>query len=180
MNHPADVPAALERIGAVSGRGDEGRRLRLDVERRVAALLRRVPDAPPKRVLWVFERNPDSLTGMVGLGPKGYLHGLIELAGGHNVLQGAPTAVPAVSAERVIRLAPDVILEHAVFYRHLGEDWRRRASKPWQELLGDDVVRQGRVRFVTDDSAVSPGPRLPDALGMLIDVLHGPPGADVR
>lgn len=176
MNHPSGVPAALQAIGQAAGRAEAGRALRLRVEERVAALLRTVPEGPPKRVLWVFERDPDSLTGMVGLGPRGYLHGLIELAGGVNVLQGAPTAVPSISAERVIRLAPDVILEHAVFYDHLGPDWRERVSKPWRELLGPEAVGEGsgrRVRFVTDDSAVSPGPRLPDALAMLVEVLHG-------
>ena len=183
MNHPSGVPAALELIGRAAGRPEAGRQLRLEVEARVAALLRTVPAGPPKRVLWVFERDPDSLTGMVGLGPKGYLHGLIEMAGGINVLQGAPTAVPMVSAERVIRLAPDVILEHAVFYDHLGEGWRERVSKPWRELLGADAVGEGmgaKVRFVTDGSAVSPGPRLPDALALIIDLLHGPGASDVR
>ena len=175
MNSPASVPAALEAIGAAAGRPAEGSALRQRVQERVAALLRTVPSGPPKRVLWVFEREPDSLTGMIGLGPTGYLHGLIEMAGGANVLEGAPTAVPAVSVERVIRLAPDVILEHAVFYAHLGDDWKARVSKPWQRLLGEDAVTKGRVRFVTEGAVMSPGPRLPEALALIIDLLHGTP-----
>ncbi len=178
MNDPREVPAALEAIGRAVGRGEAGGVARRALDRRVADLVRRVPKGPPKRVLWLFERDPDSLQGMVGLGPQGYLHGLIEMAGGHNVLSGSPVVVPQVSAERVIRLAPDVVLEHAVFYEHLGAGWRARVSKPWLELLGDDAVRAGRVRFVTDDAAVSPGPRMADALALLIDLLHGPEHGD--
>ena len=63
-------------------------------------------------MLIIVGRRTGTLTDIVAVGPRSYLHDIATLAGGVNVLAGASTPeYPRISMETVISLAPDVIID---------------------------------------------------------------------
>jgi len=81
----------------------------------------------------------------------------VTLAGGENAAASIGLLAPTLSAEGVIHLAPDVIID----LRITGMDATQGLSD-WQSL-GDKIpaVKNRRILTLTDDFATVPGPRTP-------------------
>jgi iron complex transport system substrate-binding protein len=101
-------------------------------------------------------REGSSQTGVYVSGHDGFYSDIVALLGGVNVHQGRTVAVPTLSAEGIMKLAPDVIIDI------LNEDDEEREAdyrKFWAQFSSVPAVRQGRVVVVRDDFASIPGPR---------------------
>jgi len=90
-------------------------------------------------------------------GADSFLSEVVERAGGKNVAVATGLLAPMLSAEGIIYLAPDVIIDIQIS----GIDPERSLSD-WQSL-GNSVpaVRDRRILVLTDDFASIPGPRTP-------------------
>lgn len=157
----ADVRAAIAAIGTALGRGERARALLEEFDARLAAVRERHLGRPRPRVLLVFQRDPGRIANVMAAGPGSFLDELIRAAGGRNALEGAERAYVGVDLERLVRLDADVIVD--VVPQATG------GLAPWREL--EHVT--ARVHAVRDATLLTPGPRLPEAVARLAELLHG-------
>jgi len=163
-----DTMRALgERIGATSAANAAAARLQqqLDATRARVAGLRK-----PKTLL-VFGREQGTLRRVNASGGYGFLHDLLELAGGSDVLADLHQQSVDMSTEMILTRAPDVIIE-----LHYGEPMapaRLEAERRvWNAIASVPAVKNGHVHLLTGDEFVVPGPRIAEAARKLADALH--------
>jgi len=168
----ADVRAALRAVADALGRpaAADAEIARLDAH--LAAEARRAEAGAAARggrprVLFVVDRRPGGLGGMVAAGPGTYLDELLARAGAVNVLADAPVRYVQISPEEVIQRTPDVIFDA------VHDDDPARARGDWAPLSSVPAVRDGRVHVLGTAVYVTPGPRLDQALAGLVDRLWG-------
>lgn len=82
-------------------------------------------------------------------------HDLLVLAGGENVVPAGPSPYPTLSAEGLLHLNPEVVVDFAT-----GEKDSRAIRDGWKGFSSVDAVRNGRVIVFTQDFLSIPGPRL--------------------
>lgn len=167
----ADVLTTLRALGEAAGepvRADAlARRIDADIDR----VRRRVAGRARPRVLLVFGREPGGLRHIHASGGVGFLHDMLEAAGGDNVLADVSRESLSLTTEQVLARRPDVILEvRAVGPADDAALARERAA--WDRLAAVPAVRSGRVVFLTGDDLVVPGPRVADAVKRLAEALH--------
>jgi iron complex transport system substrate-binding protein len=166
-----DVTVTMRALGARVGLTAEANAAAADIESRLQAVRTRVAGRPRPRTLLVFGREPRSLRGINASGGYGFLHDLLELAGGTDVLADIRQPAVAMSTEMVLARAPDVIIE-----LHYGDPWPadrlEEERKVWSALPSVPAVRGGRITLVTGDEFVVPGPRVTAAADRLAQILH--------
>ena len=102
-------------------------------------------------------------TGAIGesfvAGAASFYDRLIYAAGGVNAMNGVKQAYPAITAEAVIRLAPDVIIDLSV--SHTGNPRQSQEfCGDWAALKSVPAVKTGMVRCLSGDYLTIPGPRI--------------------
>ena len=104
----ADVKDACVEVGKALGLEEKGRALAAELEKTRREVRARAAKRKPVRVLLVVEFNP-----LVVAGPGSYVDELLQDVGAVNLALKAPSAFPVYSAERAVKLAPDLIIDAA-------------------------------------------------------------------
>ncbi|HEY7529469.1 MAG TPA: helical backbone metal receptor [Gemmatimonadota bacterium] len=174
-----DVERAVRAIGEAVGESERARRLAARIREALARSRVDRPERERPRVLFVVARDAGRVAGVTAAGGRTYLDELVRLAGGRNVLAGSPVRYPQLSAEGIIRLRPDVILEWSPGPAGAGDaavagDAGRVAE--WGTLPGIPAVETARVHVLHDALWLRPGPRVPEALRRLRRILEPAPG----
>lgn len=162
MHALPDVVQALTTLGDRLGRAREAKARRDAIDAaRAAAAARKV--GRDRRVLIVIDRAAN-LDGMVAAATGSWLDELIAITGAQNVLAGAATRYPKVSAEELLRTMPDTILDvsYAADPATALAQWRGRA-----ELAAVPAIAAGRVFVLKAPYFLAPSPRVDDALAEL-------------
>jgi iron complex transport system substrate-binding protein len=167
-----DILTAIRLVGAAL-RADAAPLVQ-DIRARVAAVRAVLGARPRLRVLYLIWADPP-----IAAGPAAFIHDLIELAGGANVI-GEPSAryLP-LGWEEIVARRPEVILVAA----HQGATngggpvaGSRAAWGRWESL---PAVKSGRVLSLPADAILRPGPRVADGVAILARAIHPdafPPG----
>lgn len=163
-----DTMRALgERVGAKAAADAAATR----VEQQLAAVRTRVADRPRPKTLLVFGREQGSMRHVNASGGYGFLHDILELAGGSDVLGDLHQQSVDMSTEMILTRAPDVILE-----LHYGESLTpdRMAAERlvWNALASVPAVKNKRVHLLVGDEFVVPGPRIVVAADRFARTLH--------
>lgn len=170
METYSDVATGLREVGAALGRPDQAAAAIATLEAEVAAVRKFADesrgDRPRPTVLLVVDRELGGLANLVATGPDNYLDELIELAGGDNVLRDSPVRFPRISAEEIIRQAPDVIID-AVHTEEL-----ERATSDWNVLSTVPAVQSRRVYVLGDTMHSHPSPRLGETLRSIAERIY--------
>ena len=160
MHALPDVEQALVTLGARLGRTREARARREEIAAaKAGAAARHV--GRMRRVLIVIDRAPGGLDGMVAAANGSWMDELAAMTGAANVLAGAATRYPKLSAEEIVRAAPDTILDvsYAADAATALAEWRARP-----ELASVPAIRDGRVRVLKAPYFLAPSPRMAAAL----------------
>jgi iron complex transport system substrate-binding protein len=167
----ADVADTMRMLGQRIGAGTSGNLAADRLESRLAAIRQRVASRPRPRTLLIFGREPGSLRGINASGGYGFLHDLLDLAGGADVLADIRQPAVAMSSEMVIARAPEVIIEI-----HYGDSLKSlridRERQVWRALPSVPAVRAGRLHLLSGDEFVVPGPRVVVAAERFARALH--------
>jgi iron complex transport system substrate-binding protein len=166
----AQVFETIERLGTATGQVDGARVVSARLRQQLDEIGRRVTGRPRPSVLLVIGREPLSLRNIYASGGHGFLHDLLERAGGDNVLADVARESLQVSTEQVLARRPDVIVE----LRADAMDDEALASEraAWSSLGIVPAVRSGRVHLLTGQELVIPGPRVGAAAERLSRALH--------
>jgi iron complex transport system substrate-binding protein len=167
----ATIFDSIRELGAVTGNTSRAGTLVRDLESQLESVRARVKGRPRPRVLLVFERQPKTLRELYVSGGRGFLHEMLEIAGGQNVFAGSTRESVQPSTETVLARAPEIILE----VRAAGLIADREVAderQVWTALASVPAVRTGRIHFLSGDYFVVPGPRFTQATEALARVLH--------
>jgi iron complex transport system substrate-binding protein len=166
-----DITATLRAIGARIGSTDRANAAATDMERAIAAIRSRLSRAPHPRTMLVFDRDRSSLRNIYASGGYGFLHDMLEAAGGQNVFADVKQQSVEVSTETVLARQPDVIIE--LWYGDSVNSLDlQRQQQAWIGLGSVPAVRNHRVYELAGDEFVVPGPRVVEATRRLARTLH--------
>jgi iron complex transport system substrate-binding protein len=154
----AGIKKSIETIAAVCGVAERARAKLAHLEQREQAIRAEMRDYPPYKTLVIVGRmhEGDALSGVYVSGKDGFYSGVVEILGLRNVNSNATVAIPTLSPEGLLALAPEVIVE--IVNTDDPESpadevslWKRYGTLP--------AVRDGRIYVFRQDYASIPGPR---------------------
>jgi iron complex transport system substrate-binding protein len=119
----------------------------------------------------VFERQPKTLREIYVSGGRGFLHEMLEIAGGRNVFEDVMSESVQPSTETLIARAPDIILEVRAEGLIASAEVAGEKSV-WSTLASIPAVRSQRIHLMTGDFLVVPGPRFPEATEAFARAIH--------
>jgi iron complex transport system substrate-binding protein len=141
------------------------------IEQQLAAIRARVAGRPRPKTLLIFGRERGTLRHIDASGGYGFLHDLLELAGGADALGDLDKALVDMSTEMILTRAPEAILE-----LHYGDslkpDQFDAERRVWNALPSVPAVRNNRVFLLSGDEFVVPGPRVVIAAERFARTLH--------
>jgi iron complex transport system substrate-binding protein len=160
------IYADITGIGEALDRGAEAARLVASLRARVAAVHALVATTPPTSAAVIVWPSPLTVAAR-----GSHVGDLVEAAGGRNVVTETMQPYPAYSTERLVRLAPQVLIvgTHAEGAPPL-DALNALASIP--------AVHDHRVHLVDGDLLFRPGPRVIDGIEALVPLFHPELGVD--
>jgi iron complex transport system substrate-binding protein len=167
----ADELRTIRALGPATGHEPEAAHVAADVERRLDAVRARVRARPRPRTLLVIDRQPGTLRDVYVSGGRGFLHDLLEIAGGTDVFADIDRESVQPSTETLLARAPEVILELRAATRDPSAD-AADARAAWSVLPSLPAVRSGRILLLTGDYIVEPGPRMAQAAEAISRAIH--------
>ena len=136
-------------------------------------MTRRTAGLRRPRTLVVVDRT--SGTGVVttvwAAGPSTFYHELLELAGGANAIEEGVAVYPELSAEGLLSIDPDVILEVTAELETRGLD-PAKLRADWDSLPSLRAMRSGRLYVLDQEYMVIPGPRVAQIVERFAHALH--------
>ena len=164
-----DVTDTIRSLGARVGVAAPANALADRIERQLAGIRGRVAAERRPKTLLVFGREPGTLRGIDASGGVGFLHDMLEAAGGANVLADVKQQSVMMSTELVLARAPEVIIE--LQYAR-GDTAARDDLKAWDTIASVPAVKNRAVILLQGEEFVVPGPRVADATAKLAAALH--------
>jgi iron complex transport system substrate-binding protein len=164
----ADITSTIRAVGTRVGSERAAEDLASGIEEQIAAIRRRVAGSPRPRTLLVFGRDPETLRGIYASGGIGFLHDMLEAAGGTNVFADVKRQSVQATSELVLARAPDVIVEIGIDTAST----RGRNLNAWNALGSVPAVRMHRIHQIRGDEMMNPGPRVAQAVRRISEALH--------
>jgi iron complex transport system substrate-binding protein len=167
----ADITQTMRQLGARIGAGAAAEAAASRLEQQLAAIGQRVAGRSRPQTLLVFGREQGTLRHVTASGGYGFLHDVLEIAGGADILADLRRQSVDLSTETILTRAPEVIIE-----LHYGD-----AVKPeifeserqvWDALPSVPAVRNKRVYLLNGLEFVVPGPRIVVAAERFARTLH--------
>ena len=156
----AEVKQSLEQVGVAMGDPARGKEMREQLERG----LKRIESFAPKRkkALRVFLQLGDKPVITVGAGS--YLTEVLEMLGVENVYGDLPASYPRVSAEDVVRRAPDAVIvlslgKNDQLFRHMASQWYDFPDMP--------AAKSKHIEVLRSDGLLRPSLRLLEGIDRL-------------
>jgi iron complex transport system substrate-binding protein len=167
----ADIMTTIRALGARIGSAARADAVAAGMDRSLAEIRARTAGLPHPATLLVFERDPASLRNVYASGGYGFLHDMLEIAGGRNVFAAVKQQAVQASTEMLIASKPEVIVE-LLYGDSLKNTDSAKELRAWQALPSLPAVRRHRIWALTGDEFVVPGPRVVEATRKLAHTLH--------
>lgn len=169
-----DTTRIMRELGAATGLRARADAAASTLESQFDAVRARVRGRGRPATLLVFGREPGSLRRLYAAGGVGFMHDLVEVAGGTNVFADVQRESVQPSIEQIMTRAPAVVVElHARPQPAPGALERERLA--WQTLATVPAVRNGRISLLYGEPLTIPGPRIGQTAEALARAIH--PGA---
>jgi iron complex transport system substrate-binding protein len=166
-----DITETLRAVGARIGSADAANRVAVKMESDLASIHRSVAGQPRPKTLLVFGRDAGSLRNIDASGGYGFLHDMLNIAGGEDILADIMKQSVQTTTEMILTRRPDVIIELRYGDSAQSVDVKRELGA-WDALPSVPAVRNHRVYLLVGDEFVVPGPRVVDATRKLAQALH--------
>jgi len=166
-----DIMTTIRAIGARIGSSAQAESVASAMQRSLGEIRAKAAGLPRPATLLVFERDPSSLRNVFASGGYGFLHDMLEIAGGRNVFADVKKQAVQASTEMLIASKPDVIIE-LLYGDSLKNADIAKELRAWDALASVPAVRTHRILALTGDEFVVPGPRVVDATRKLARAIH--------
>jgi len=165
----ADITDTMRSLGARVGVAPPANALAERIERQLADIRARVAKSPRPKTLLVFGRERGTLRNIDASGGVGFLHDMLETAGGADVMGDVRQQSVTMTTELVLARAPEVIIE--LRYAR-GDNTDASDLREWNALPAVPAVKTRRVYLLRGEEFVVPGPRVAAATERLAHLLH--------
>ena len=165
------IMVTMRALGARTGHADQAEQAARRLQASIDAVKARVAGKPRPRTLLVFGREPGSLRNIYASAGRGFLHDMLVIAGGEDVLSDIDKESAQVSTEMILARKPEVILELNAATR-LNEADLKAVTDPWMTLSSVPAVRNKRVVILNGPGLTVPGPRVIDGIEKMAKALH--------
>jgi iron complex transport system substrate-binding protein len=162
----ADILTTIRALGDRTGDPEKATQVATDIQRALDAVRQRVTGKPRPRTLLVFGREPGSLRNLYASGGIGFMHDIVEIAGGDDVFSDIKRESVQATSELLLARHPDVILE----VRAADEAAPDLAA--WQSLASIPAVRDRHIVTLAGSEMVTAGPRVAVATERIARALH--------
>lgn len=167
----ADTVSAFRRLGHRVDRRRDAERLVRTIESQLSDVEDRVSGRVRPLVLLVFGREPGSLRNIYASGGVGFLHDMLEAAGGRNVFADVSRESVQLTSEAILTAAPHVIIE-LTYDDRMTPTTQVAEMAVWNRLSAVPAIRNRRVRLLLGNQFVQPGPRVAEATTAIARTLH--------
>jgi iron complex transport system substrate-binding protein len=164
----ANVMATMRALGDILGTRAAAERVAHGIEEKLQAIAARVAGRPRPLVLLVLSRDPQSLRNIYANGGYGFLHDMIDIAGGRDVFDDVQRENVQPSTELILARRPEVIIELRYGAAATGHD----DLAPWQALPSLPAVKNHRLYQLVGDRFVDAGPHVADATEQFARTIH--------
>jgi iron complex transport system substrate-binding protein len=168
-----DVLDAMMKIGKAAGKPQEAALWVENARNEIAKMQQQCKNLKRPRVLVSMTRvfGEGTIGDVYVAGQDNFYDDLINLAGGVNAYDGSIIKTPSVTAEGIIELNPDVILDLVPMTLDTPIT-PEAAREEWQSLTQVSAVKNNRVYVLTGDYTVVPGPRILKTMIDFADAIH--------
>jgi iron complex transport system substrate-binding protein len=165
----ADITGTIRSLGQRVGVEASANALASRIESQIGNVRARVASRPRPKTLLVFGREPGTLRNIDASGGVGFLHDMLDAAGGADVMADTSQQSVMLGTEIVLARAPEVIIE--LRYAR-GDTTAATDLKAWDALPSVPAVKTHRVFLLQGEEFVVPGPRVAAATERLARTLH--------
>ncbi|HKC57906.1 MAG TPA: helical backbone metal receptor [Vicinamibacterales bacterium] len=166
-----NVLQTIRDIARLVGRSADGDRAVRDLQAQLDTVRARVRGRPRPRTMLVIGRDTGALRGVYVSGGVGFLHELLDIAGGDDLFADIKRESVQPSNETMIVRAPDVIVELWPGSQPPAETLQRERAV-WNLLASVPAVRNNRIHLLYGDYLLAAGPRLGRAADTLARAVH--------
>lgn len=165
------IMVTMRALGARTGHAEQAEKVAGGLEASINAIKQRVAGKPRPKTLLVFGREPGSLRNIYASAGRGFLHDMLDVAGGDDVLKDIQKESAQVSTEMILARAPEVIIE-LNSANHLNDADLKKVTGPWMTLSSVPAVKNKRVVILLGPGLTVPGPRVIDGIEKMARALH--------
>lgn len=158
-----DILGHINTVGHLVGHDRDARAVVQGLRERLSELRSRMGAAKPVRVFYVVNTDP-----LISVGAGSFIHQMLELAGGENIVGQTSISYPKVSLEEVLRRDPEVLLFPVGTSEGIPEAEQQRWCK-WTTL---SAVAHNRLHQVKAELVNRPGPRAIEGIESLAKAMH--------
>jgi iron complex transport system substrate-binding protein len=165
-NTVEDILDGIEVVGRATGTGDRAADLTAQLRERMEAVRRRAAGLPAVQTLALEWSDPPFAGGH-------WVPGMVQAAGGINLLSERGAASPRVTWDQIAGAAPEVIVFMPCGY-YLQEAEEEAAALFAHPAFAETPAARGRDVFAVDATSYfsRPGPRIVDGLEILAWAIH--------
>lgn len=167
----AAITETMRGLGTQTGHAREAEAAARGIESRLAAIRAASAGLARPRTLLVFGRERGALRNIYASGGRGFLHDMLEAAGGANVFADVDRESVQATTELILARAPEVILE-VRSADILTADEAAREAASWAPLASVPAVKRQRVVVLTGRGLTVPGPRVADVVQRMAEALR--------
>ena len=158
--------SSVRGIGRALGLAERGEAEAERIEAKLRELKRLYAGEAPKRVVVIWGTRP-----LIAAGTGTYMDELLPFVGAASALPSSKIAYPRIGLEELIASDPDAIVDLSMGSESAASALGPGGGKPWSGVKELRAVRDGMV-IALDASLFRAGPRLPEGLAKLGELLH--------
>ncbi len=168
-----DIISSITTIGNICGAKEKATELTLSIKKDIDTIKNKIKTLQKPTTIISIGRTMGSgtLKEAYIAGPKTYFSELITLAGGVNAFDNQNLAYPKLSAEGIIHLNPDVVID-LVTDLEKSNLKKEMVTKEWSSLRNINAVKNKQIFVLTSNYIVVPGPRFVLLLKDLAKAIH--------
>jgi iron complex transport system substrate-binding protein len=168
-----DILSSIDYLGKEFGVEQQAEQIIFDIQSKINQIKKKTEDSIRPKILIVVERTMGTgvIEDVYAAGKNTFYDELIQMASGINAFKDERIAYPILSAEGIIYLNPDFIIDLVPQLEQTGLKVETLA-KDWQSLSQLNAVKNHHVHILSEDYAVIPGPRFILFLEDLARMIH--------
>jgi iron complex transport system substrate-binding protein len=172
-NTLAGIQNSIQQIGERTGQQQQTQQLLNTIQTNIDHIQQKTHGLPQPKVMLAMGHSigDNQMSSVYIAGKNDFYDDLITLAGGQNVYQDNRLKVPSISAEGILKLNPNIILD--IFPEADDHDYDLESvKKQWQSLDLVDAVKKNQIHIIEQDYATIPGPRIFLLLEKMAKIIH--------